>query len=36
MTLGNNQVFTAMMGAACGDVAGSVYEFHNIKYNMNP
>ena len=29
---GNNQVFTAMMGAACGDVAGSVYEFHNIKY----
>jgi len=28
---GNDKVFTAMMGAACGDVAGSVYEFNNIK-----
>lgn len=26
---GNDQVPTAMMGAACGDVAGSVYERHN-------
>lgn len=29
---GNDGVYTAMMGAACGDVAGSVYEWHNIKY----
>lgn len=29
---GNNDVHTAMLGAACGDVAGSVYEWHNIKY----
>ena len=28
----HDQVYTAMMGAACGDVAGSVYEWHNIKY----
>ena len=24
--------FTVMLGAICGDVAGSVYEHHNIKY----
>lgn len=29
---GNNDVHTAMLGVACGDVAGSVYEWHNIKY----
>ena len=29
---GNDGVFSCMMGAACGDVAGSVYEHHNIKY----
>ena len=28
----NDDVMTAMMGAVCGDVAGSVYEHHNIKY----
>lgn len=33
---GNDKVFTAMMGAACGDVAGSVYEWHNIKYKPDP
>lgn len=27
---------TMMMGAPCGDVAGSVYEFHNIKYKLAP
>ncbi len=26
---------TAMMGAICGDVAGSVYEHHNIKYRLD-
>ena len=30
--LGNNQVKTMMMGAVCGDVAGSIYEWNNIKY----
>lgn len=30
--LGNDQAKTMMMGAICGDVAGSVYEWHNIKY----
>ena len=29
---GNGDERTAMMGAACGDVAGSVYEHHNIKF----
>lgn len=29
---GNDNVYTAMIGAACGDVAGSVYEWNNIKY----
>ena len=29
---GYNEAMTAMMGAVCGDVAGSVYEHHNIKY----
>ena len=28
---GNDSVFTAMLGAACGDIAGSAYEFNNIK-----
>ena len=28
---GNDRVYTAMMGAACGDIAGSEYEFCNIK-----
>ena len=28
---GNDDVRTVMLGAACGDVAGSVYEWHNIK-----
>lgn len=28
---GNDRVFTAMLGAACGDIAGSEYEFNNIK-----
>lgn len=27
---------TAMLGAICGDVAGSVYEHHNIKYCLEP
>ena len=30
--LDNPRVFTAMMGAPCGDIIGSVYEWHNIKY----
>lgn len=29
---GNDNVYTSMMGAVCGDVAGSVYEWNNIKY----
>ena len=29
---GNDELRTAMMGAVCGDVAGSVYEHDNIKY----
>jgi len=29
---GNDHVNTAMMGAACGDVVGSVYEWNNIKH----
>lgn len=29
---GNNNVYTCMMGAVCGDVAGSIYEWNNIKY----
>lgn len=28
---GNDKVKTMMLGAVCGDVAGSVYEWHNIK-----
>lgn len=28
------QIATAMLGAACGDIAGSVYEFHNIKRKL--
>lgn len=32
---GNDRVETMMLGAVCGDVAGSVYEFHNIKYCLN-
>lgn len=32
---GNDSVGTVMLGAICGDVAGSVYEFHNIKYCLN-
>ena len=27
--------YTFMLGAICGDVAGSVYEFHNIKYILD-
>lgn len=27
---------TVMLGATCGDVAGSVYEHHNIKYCLEP
>lgn len=23
---------TCMLGALCGDIAGSIYEFHNIKH----
>lgn len=30
--LGNNEMRTMMMGAVCGDVAGSIYEWNNIKY----
>ena len=33
---GNDDVRTVMLGAACGDVAGSVYEWHNIKYKPDP
>ena len=33
---GNDEVPTAMMGAICGDVAGSVYEHRNIKYKPEP
>lgn len=29
---GNDQIPTAMLGAICGDVAGSIYEWNNIKY----
>ena len=29
---GNDNIYTSMIGAACGDVAGSVYEHNNIKY----
>jgi len=32
---GNNEVYTAMMGAICGDVVGSVYERNNIKHKPN-
>ena len=32
---GNDHVPTAMLGAACGDVAGSVYEWYNIKYKLD-
>lgn len=32
---GNDSAKTMMMGAICGDVAGSVYEHHNIKYYPN-
>lgn len=32
---GNDNVSTAMMGAICGDVAGSVYERHNAKFWLN-
>ena len=28
---GNDRVYTAMLGAAVGDISGSVYEFNNIK-----
>lgn len=31
---GNDDVHTAMLGAACGDVVGSIYEWHNIKYKL--
>lgn len=27
--------FKCMLGAACGDIAGSVYEHHNIKYEIS-
>lgn len=33
---GNDNVFTAMMGAVCGDVVGSVYEWNNIKHKPDP
>ncbi|MGN1020086.1 MAG: ADP-ribosylglycohydrolase family protein [Aristaeellaceae bacterium] len=33
---GNDNVCTAMMGAVCGDVAGSVYEWNNIKHRLDP
>lgn len=29
---GNDQIPTAMLGAICGDVAGSIYEWNNIKH----
>lgn len=29
---GNDSIKTMMLGAICGDVAGSIYEWHNIKY----
>jgi len=32
---GNDDVYTAMMGAVCGDVVGSVYKRHNIKRMPN-
>ena len=28
----NDSTMTMMLGAVCGDTAGSLYEFHNIKY----
>ena len=31
---GNDRVFTAMLGAACGDIAGSAYEFNNTKEKL--
>ena len=33
---GNDKVETMMLGAVCGDVAGSVYEFNNIKHCISP
>ncbi|MGN1141067.1 MAG: ADP-ribosylglycohydrolase family protein [Oliverpabstia sp.] len=32
---GNDSVYTSMIGAACGDVAGSFYEWNNIKYKLD-
>lgn len=34
--LGSDGEHTVMLGAASGDIAGSVYEFHNIKYKLSP
>lgn len=31
---GNDSIRTAMLGAACGDVAGSIYEHRNIKHKL--
>lgn len=33
---GDDQIETIMLGAICGDVAGSIYERHNIKYCRDP
>lgn len=33
---GNDDVSTMMLGAICGDVAGSVYERNNIKFKLSP
>ncbi len=33
--LRSDGTYSAMLGAACGDIAGSVYEFHNIKHKLS-
>ncbi len=33
--LRSDGTYSAMLGAACGDIAGSVYEFHNIKRKLS-
>lgn len=33
---GNDNLYTAMLGAAAGDIAGQIYEHHNIKHKPGP
>ncbi len=34
MEMNNHRLDRAVLGAICGDVAGSIYEWHNIKYRL--